>query len=162
MSTTDSKVPVDAENRKAGVLALYAKGMTQIEIAARLGVAQSTVSKDLQRLKRYEDKDFMTRLADLQLEFARHTAGTDAALKKMWEFVDDEQAHIKYRIAALTKLMEFYDVKRDEMRFGLDVAIVAKEDEENEALQAVRGESALPPGGRRVPAGLEPSAPQVS
>jgi transcriptional regulator with XRE-family HTH domain len=162
MSTTDSKVPVDAEGRRARVLALYSKGMTQIEIAEQLGVAQSTVSKDLQRLKKYQDKDFMTRLADLQLEFARHTAGTDAALKKMWEFVDDEQAHIKYRIAALTKLMEFYDIKRDEMRFGLDVAFVTREDEENEALKAaVRGELVLTPDGR-VPAEPEPSSSPVS
>jgi len=139
MSTNDdSKELLENEGRRAKVLCLYAKGMTQMEIAAKLGIAQSSVSKDLKRLKRLENKDLKTRIADLQLEFARHNSGTGAALKKMWEFVDDEQAHIKYRIAALSKLMEFYNTKRDDMRFGLHIAVLAKEEEEGTLLQTMR------------------------
>jgi transcriptional regulator len=128
----DGKAIIDNGDRR-GVLSMYAKGMTQIEISAQLGISQSTVSKELNRLRRLEDsKDFITRFSDLQLEYARHTAGTDAILKKMWEFVDDEKIHIKYRIVALFKLIELYEGKRDEMRFGLQVAIVAKDEEKQQ------------------------------
>lgn len=105
----------ESEGRQAKVLMLYAKGMTQSEIAAQLGVQQSTVSKDLQRIRKRMQREMRDEVRDSGWQFAKYITGMDAAISKMWEVADDKSIAPRERIQAISQLIEFYDRRGEEM-----------------------------------------------
>src|SRR5919108_2056365 len=77
------------QNRRAKVLGLHSKGMTQAEIASVLQVDQSTVSRNLKYIKEESRKyieQYVTK--DIPFEFNRCLAGLDQITKKLWEIAD--------------------------------------------------------------------------
>ena len=109
------------QNRRAKVLGLHSKGMTQAEIASVLQVDQSTVSRNLKYIKEESRKyieQYVTK--DIPFEFNRCLAGLDQITKKLWEIADDTNTAIttkKDKMAALSMLIHCYNV-RLEMLIG--------------------------------------------
>lgn len=76
-------VGIEVEGRRAKVIALYSKGLSQDEIAEKLGVNQSTVSRDLQEMRRQSRKEIAKHVSkDALFEFYRRAAGMDEMTKK--------------------------------------------------------------------------------
>ncbi|HEX2614566.1 MAG TPA: LuxR C-terminal-related transcriptional regulator [Nitrososphaera sp.] len=100
---------IEMETRHAKVLELYSKGLTQTEISQQLGLSQSTISKDLKKIRRQAKKKVKDDILDDEWEFARYLAGTDSAIKGMWEIAQDKEVSAKSRIEALAHIMEFYE-----------------------------------------------------
>jgi DNA-binding transcriptional regulator LsrR (DeoR family) len=109
---------IEIEDRRAKVIALYSKGLNQAEIAEKLAVNQSTVSRDLQEMRKQSRKEIEKRvLDDVLFEFYRWAAGMDEVTKKAWEIVEDEKAAHKSKMEALSFLVECYN-RRLEMMVG--------------------------------------------
>lgn len=86
MSEQKSDVPVEIETRRAKVMALYSKGITQDEIAKELGVDQATVSRDLQEMRKESKRAVAQQVIDEALfEFSRWTAGLDQMARVAWK-----------------------------------------------------------------------------
>lgn len=100
---------IEMETRHAKVLELYSKGLTQTEISQQLGLSQSTISKDLKRIRRQAKKKVKDDILDDEWEFVRYLSGTDSAIKGMWEIAEDKEISAKNRIEALAHIMEFYE-----------------------------------------------------
>jgi transcriptional regulator len=112
------------QNRRAEVLGLHSKGMTQAEIASVLEVDQSTVSRDLRHIKEESRKyieQYVTK--DIPFEFNRYLAGLDQITKKLWDIADDTNTAIttnKDKMAALSMLMNCYNVRLEMLIGGPD------------------------------------------
>ena len=52
-----SQLDIARENRLSQIIALYSKGLTQSEIAQKMNVNQSTISRDLQYLQQEAQKN---------------------------------------------------------------------------------------------------------
>jgi hypothetical protein len=122
-------IDLEQENRRAKVLALHSKGLTQLEIAEHLRVDQSTVSRDLQHIREESRKYIETHVTkNIPFEFNCYLAGLDQITKKLWDMAekDKEQGRTttttttitdKDIMAALTLLIQCYN-KRLEMLVG--------------------------------------------
>ncbi len=109
----------EVEGRRAKVIALYSKGLNQAEIAEKLGVNQSTVSRDLQEMRKQSRKEIEKHvIKDALFEFYRWAAGMDEVTKKAWEIVEDEKAAHKSKMAALTFLVRCYNRRLETMVGG--------------------------------------------
>jgi DNA-binding CsgD family transcriptional regulator len=112
------------QNRRAEVLGLHSKGMTQAEIASVLQVDQSTVSRDLKHIKEESRKyieQYVTK--DIPFEFNRYLAGLDQITKKLWDIADrnnNNTATNKDRMAALSMLIHCYNVRLEMLIGGPD------------------------------------------
>jgi hypothetical protein len=111
----DSKKPnvsvdIEHENRKAKVLTLYTKGMTQSEIAEQLHIDQSTVSRDLIHIKEESRKQIEAQVTKyIPFEFRRCLTGLDQITKKLWDIA--EESTNKDKMAALSLLMHSYSTR---------------------------------------------------
>jgi hypothetical protein len=76
---------LEMDSRLAKVLDLYSRGMKQVEIAEHLGFSQSLVSKDLGRIKTRVKRRIGKMMEDEVWTYGRYLAGSEAALKKLWE-----------------------------------------------------------------------------
>jgi transcriptional regulator with XRE-family HTH domain len=121
-------IDLEQENRRAKVLALHSKGLTQLEIAEHLGVDQSTISRDLHHIREESRKYIETHVTkNIPFEFNRYLAGLDQITKKLWEItitenkVGDQSTTTtttnKDIMAALTLLIQCYN-KRLEILVG--------------------------------------------
>lgn len=96
---------------------MYSKGYTQSEIAERVGVDQSTVSRDLQFIKQEAKKKIEKYLnEDILFEYLRYMAGSNEVTRHLWELVQNEE-NAKDKVNALSLLMQCYN-KRLEMLIG--------------------------------------------
>jgi len=102
---------IEMETRQAKVLELYSKGLTQTEIAKQLGLRQSTINKDLKRIRKKVKKEMEDIVSDDLWDFGRYMSGTDAALKKMWEVAEDKDVSAKSRIEALALILDYYNAR---------------------------------------------------
>jgi predicted transcriptional regulator len=78
------------------VISLYGRGLSQAEIAAKLGVNQSTVSRDLNEMRKQSRKTVEEHVVrDALFEYYRWAAAVDEVTKKAWEIAEDEKASQK-------------------------------------------------------------------
>jgi hypothetical protein len=70
------------EIRQSQVLGLYAKGLTQIEIALELNVDQSTISRDLSYIKQTAKKKVVEVTENLSFEFMKYLKAIDQMIRE--------------------------------------------------------------------------------
>ena len=103
------------ENRISQVISLFSKGLTQSEIAEKMEVNQSTVSRDLQLLQQEAKKKIWKYLnEDILFEYLRYIVGNNEISKKLWEIVQNENTSTKDKTNALSLLNQSY-IKRLEI-----------------------------------------------
>jgi hypothetical protein len=100
---------LEMDSRLAKVLDLYSRGMKQVEIAEHLGFSQGLISKDLGRIKTRIKGRIGKMIEDEVWTYGRYLAGSEAALKKLWEIADDKENPARSRVLALRQIMAFYD-----------------------------------------------------
>lgn len=77
--------------RQSQVLTLYSKGFTQLEIAHKLEVNQSTISRDIWVLKKESRKYVETLISEeIPLEFRRTLIGLDELIKYCWNMLEEK------------------------------------------------------------------------
>src|SRR5215217_2175042 len=97
------------ENRLSQIITLYSKGLTQLEIAEKTQVNQSTISRDLQYLKQLAKTSIWKYLnEDILFEYLRYIVGNNEISKKLWEIVQDDKISAKDKTNALSLLNQSY------------------------------------------------------
>ena len=109
------------QDRQAKVLMLHSKGFSQSEIARKLNVNQSTVSRDLTeiRKKARSTLDLYVK-EEIPNEFQIYISGLNQIIKNLWEIVEDRRnpmISVKDRTYVLSLLMQCYS-RRIEMLVG--------------------------------------------
>jgi predicted transcriptional regulator len=121
---------LEMDSRLAKVLDLYSKGMKQVEIAEQLGHSQSLISKDLGRIRTRLKRRIGKMVEDEVWTYGRYLAGSEAALKKLWEIADDKAVSSKSRVQALELIMTYYEDRQGRLvPKALKVAGATKEKE---------------------------------
>lgn len=115
------KDDIKHEGRLAEVLLYHSKGYSQTEIADKLNVNQSTVSRDLRELRNNARTSLdMYVKEQIPNEFQIYISGFNQIIKNLWEIVEDKQnakIGIRDRTYVLSLLMQCYS-KRIEMLVG--------------------------------------------
>jgi transcriptional regulator len=110
---------IERENRLSKVISLYSKGLNQEEIAQKLNVDQSTVSRDLQFIKQEARKQIEKYLReDILFEYLRYMAGSNEITRKLWEIAQDKDTTIKEKSNALSLLMQSYNSRLQTLTAG--------------------------------------------
>jgi predicted transcriptional regulator len=94
--TTRKNSQVKAEERRLRVASLYIRGKSQVEIAADVGVSQSTVCNDLNEVRRLWKASAMV---DFDAKKEEQLAKIDEVEKKAWEAWERscEDAEVRHR-----------------------------------------------------------------
>ena len=119
-SHTDQKEDLQHQDRLAKVLAFHSKGYSQSEIARKLNLNQSTISRDLAEIRKKARSSLDLYVKDeIPNEFQIYISGLNQIMKNLWEIVEDRQSKItiKDRTYVLSLLMQCYS-KRIEMLVG--------------------------------------------
>ena len=123
---------LEQENRQAKILALHSKGLTQSEIAGKLGVDQSTVSRDLNHIKK-ESRNYIEKYVaeTVPFEFNSCLTGLGQIIKKLWDIIEEDDGKdgtttSKDRMAAITLLMKCYRTRLDILIGGPESKMNAK------------------------------------
>ena len=131
------------------MLLFHSKGYSQSEIADKLNVNQSTVSRDLKEL-RNKARSSLDLYAKEQIpnEFQIYISGFNQIIKNLWEIVEDEQnakIGIRDRTYVLSLLMQCYSRRIEMLVGGPDAKMNAKKhmdsihlDEENDGTATIR------------------------
>ena len=83
-----SQLDIARENRLSQIISLYSKGLTQSEIAEKMKVNQSTISRDIQYLQQEAKNNIWKYLnEDILFEYLRYIVGNNEISKKLWEIV---------------------------------------------------------------------------
>jgi transcriptional regulator with XRE-family HTH domain len=102
-------------------LSLHSKGSSQEQIAEKLGINQSTVSRDLKQIRHKARKKIDQIVSeDIPFEFERCTAGLDEVIKTLWDIAEGKgtsKITTKDRNYALSLLIQCYS-KRIELLVG--------------------------------------------
>lgn len=109
------------QNRLTMVLMFHSKGYSQSEIARKLNVNQSTVSRDLAeiRKKTRSSLDLYVK-EEIPNEFQIYISGLNQIIKNLWHMIEDEEnakISIKDKAYLLSLLMQCY-TRRIEMLVG--------------------------------------------
>ena len=120
-SQSFEKEDLEHQDRLAKVLLFHSKGYSQSEIANKLNVNQSTVSRDLTEIrnKARSSLDLYVK-EEIPNEFQIYISGFNQIIKNLWEIVEGKQnakISIKDRTYVLSLLMQCYS-KRIEMLVG--------------------------------------------
>jgi transcriptional regulator len=115
------KADIEHQDRIVKVLTLHSKGFSQSEIAKKLNVNQSTVSRDLDEIRRKARKtlDLYMR-EEIPNELQIYISGLNEITKNLWEIVEDKEnpkITTRDRTYVLSLLMQCYS-KRMEMLIG--------------------------------------------
>ena len=131
----DSSHPTEKEDpehqdRLAKVLTFHSKGYSQSEIANKLNVNQSTVSRYLTEIrnKARSSLDLYAK-AEIPNEFQIYISGFNQIIKNLWEIVEDKQntkISIKDRTYVLSLLMQCYSRRIEMLVGGPDAEMNAK------------------------------------
>ena len=112
---------IEHQDRLAKVLMLHSKGFSQSEIAQKMNVNQSTVSRDLDEIRKTARSSLDLYVKEeVPNEFQIYISGLNQIIKNLWEIVEDKQnpkISIKDRTYVLSLLMQCYS-KRIEMLVG--------------------------------------------
>ena len=109
------KIKFDIKERRKQVASLLSRSASESEIASRLGVNQSTISRDIKVLKS-ESQQFVYDLAksDLAYYYKQSLDGIEEAKKEAWKIYNDEAVADREKLLALRLIMQ-----ADETRFKL-------------------------------------------
>ncbi len=129
------------EERRRQVASLLAKCKTQTEIAAEVGVDQSTISDDVKAL-RLMSQQFIYDLArtDLGFYYKQCLNGIDEAKKEAWRIHDryaesNYSDHHKLRLAALKVVIQAEEAKFKVLSDGPNVLAVNAMSERLESIE---------------------------
>src|SRR5215216_566700 len=115
------QLDIERENRLSQIIALYSKGLTQSEIAEKMKVNQSTISRDLQYLQQEAKKSIWKYLnEDILFEYLRYIVGNNEISKKLWEIVQDDNASAKDKTNALSLLNQSYTKRLEILMNGVE------------------------------------------
>jgi DNA-binding transcriptional ArsR family regulator len=105
LTTTVHKYKI--EERRRQVASLIAQSMNEDQIAAELGVDQSTISRDISALKKLSEQ-FVCNLAKSNLAFCyiQCLEGVGEVKKKTWELFRSESLSIKDKLNAMKLIKE--------------------------------------------------------
>jgi len=93
------------QNRLVQIISLFSKGLTQQEIALKLEIHQSTVSRDLRYLRedaRNQIWEYMNK--EILFEYMRYIVSNNDTSERLWKIIDDVKSTKKEIINALTLL----------------------------------------------------------
>ena len=110
----------DKEQRLSLILSLHSKGLTQTEIAIKLRINQSTISRDLQLMKQ-ESRRKLQHYVDKEIpfEFLRILKGYDDIIRTTWETIECSQISCKEKYMLLS-LLDMVYTKRLQLMIGGD------------------------------------------
>lgn len=95
-SKNESSVIAEEEKniRRSEILKLFSKGFSQTEIAQVIKVNQSTISRDLQEIKK-ESRKYIENIVskDIPFEFKRTLIGLDEVIKYSWKLIEDGESN---------------------------------------------------------------------
>lgn len=118
---------VEKENRLAKIILLCSKGLPQSEIAKKLGVDQSIVSRDLQFIKQQAKREMEKYLNEGMLfEYLRYIAVSDEVSRKLWEIIESQDITTKDRKNALSLLMQANNKRLEILTSGAEAYMNAK------------------------------------
>jgi transcriptional regulator len=117
-------------NRQAKLLMFHSKGFSQSEIARKLNVNQSTVSRDLAEIRKKARSSMdLYMKEEIPNEFQIYISGINQIIKNLWEIVEDKQnpkISIKDRTYVLSLLMQCYSRRIEMLVGGPDADLNAK------------------------------------
>ncbi len=119
-SNTAQKEDLQHQERLSKVLTFHSKGYSQSEIARKLNLNQSTISRDLAEIRRKARSSLDLYVKDeIPNEFQIYISGLNQITKNLWEIVEDKESKItvKDKTYVLSLLMQCYS-KRIEMLVG--------------------------------------------
>lgn len=122
ISISDPRVDleVNKEQRLSIVLALHSKGLTQYEIARKLRLNQSTISRDLQAMRQESRRKLEKQLVDdIPFEFLKILKGLDEIIKTTWETIETSEITCKEKYQMLS-LIDMVYTKRLQIMIGGD------------------------------------------
>lgn len=112
---------IEHQDRLAKVLKYHSKGFSQSEIAGKLNVNQSTVSRDLEEIRKKARSSLDLYVKDeIPNEFQIYISGLNEIIKNLWEIVEDKKnpkISTRDRTYILSLLIQCYS-KRIEMLVG--------------------------------------------
>lgn len=112
---------VEHQDRLAKVLIYHSKGFTQSEIASKLDVNQSTISRDLDEKRKKARSSLELYVKDeIPNEFQIYISGINEIIKNLWEIIEDKRnpkINTRDRTYVLALLIQCYS-KRMEMLVG--------------------------------------------
>lgn len=118
---TTQREGFEHQDRLTRVLTLHSKGYSQSEIAGKLNINQSTVSRDLAEIKKKARSSLDLYVKEeIPNEFQLYISGLNQIIKNLWEQIEDKQnpkISIKDRTYVLSLLMQCYS-RRIEMLIG--------------------------------------------
>ena len=118
------------QDRLAEVLLYHSKGYSQSEIAQKLNVNQSTVSRDLADIRKKARSSLDPYVKEeIPNEFQIYISGLNQIIKNLWDIVEDEQnikISIKDRTYVLSLLMQCYSKRIEMLVGGPDLKMNAK------------------------------------
>jgi transcriptional regulator len=118
------------QDRLAKVLMFHSKGYSQSEIAHKLNVNQSTVSRNLGEIrnKARSSLDLYVK-EEIPNEFQIYVSGLNQIIKNLWEIVENDQnskISVKDRAYILSLLMQCYGKRIEMLIGGPDIKMNAK------------------------------------
>lgn len=104
------------EWRRSKVLELRSEGLNQSEIAQKLKIDKSAISRDFKFLREYARKNVETHLQEkLPEEYQLCMTGLNQVLKKAWDIANSKTSTVddKTKLQALSLANECYKYKMD-------------------------------------------------
>ena len=115
---------VEHQDRLAKVLIYHSKGFTQSEIASKLNVNQSTISRDLEEIRKKARSSLELYVKDeIPTEFQIYTSGINEIIKNLWEIIEDKRnpkISTRDRTYILSLLMQCYSKRIETLVGGPD------------------------------------------
>lgn len=129
-TTRSSEEDIEHQDRLAKVLTLHSKGFSQSEIARKLNVNQSTVSRDLEEIRKKARSSLDLYVKDeIPNEFQIYISGLNEIIKNLWEIVEDKRnpkISTRDRTYVLSLLMQCYSKRIETLVGGPDSDMNAK------------------------------------
>ena len=121
---------LEHQDRLAKVLMFHSRGYSQSEIARKLNVNQSTVSRDIAELRKKArgSLDLYVK-EEIPNEFQFYISGLNQIIKNLWDIIEDKQntkITVKDRTYVLSLLMQCYSRRIEMLVGGPDMKMNAK------------------------------------
>jgi len=129
-SNTFENEDLEHQDRLSKVLMFHSRGYSQSEIARKLNVNQSTVSRDISELKKKArgSLDLYVK-EEIPNEFQFYISGLNQIIKNLWDIIEDKQntkITVKDRTYVLSLLMQCYSRRIEMLVGGPDMKMNAK------------------------------------